>query len=197
MTWSVQQSDRKGLGNGDFRPFKQMSKKDRRVAATSQVKKLEEEQRERHLIQCSQQGQVTQWESYVVERKIEWSEISKWQALMLSFLLKSTYDFLPSHVNLKRWKIQEDDLCRCGKLGTMKHILSNCHLALNRYTWRHNKVLQILFEMASSQVEKSMYASQREPQGHGTIKVVKGKMKEGNINFLPERKRQTRMIEEE
>ena len=58
-------------------------------------------------------------------------------------------------------------------------------------------MLQILFEMASSQVEKSMYASQREPQGHGTIKVVKGKMKEGKISFLPEGKRQTRMIEEE
>ena len=150
------QSDRKGLGNGDFRPFKQMSQKERMAAATAKVRKLEAEQRELHLIQCSQQGQVTQWESHVVERKIGWSEIWKWQASRLSFLLKSTYDVLPSPVNLKRWKIQEDDSCRCGKLGTMKHILSCCHLALNRYTWRHNKVLRILFETASSQVEESM-----------------------------------------
>ena len=191
------QSDRKGLGNGDFRPFRQMSQKDRRAAATTQVRKIEAEQRELHLIQCSQQGQVTQWESHVVERKIGWSEIWNWQASRLSFLLKSTYDVLPSPVNLKRWKIQEDDTCRCGKLGTMKHILSCCPLALSRYTWRHNKVLQILFETASSQVEESMYASQREPQGHGTIKVVSGKMKEGKINFVPEGKRQTKRVEEE
>ena len=161
------------------------------------MRKLEAEQRELHLIQCSQQGQVTQRESHVVERKIGWSEIWNWQASRLSFLLKSTYDVLPSSVNLKRWKIQEDDSCRCDKLGTMKHILSCCPLALSRYTWRHNKVLQILFETASSQVEESMYASQREPQGHGTIKVVSGKMKEGKINFVPEGKRQTKSVEEE
>ena len=53
------QFDRKGLENGDFRPFKPMSQKDRSAAATSQVRKLEAEQRELHLIQFSQQGQVT------------------------------------------------------------------------------------------------------------------------------------------
>ena len=42
-----------------------------------------------------------------------------------------------------------------------------------------------------------MHASQREPQGHGTIKVVSGKMGEGNFNFMPEGKRQTRILEEE
>ena len=42
-----------------------------------------------------------------------------------------------------------------------------------------------------------MYASQRQPQGHGTIKVVSGKMKEGKINFVPEGKRQTKSVEEE
>ena len=143
------QSDRKGLGNGDFRPFKQMSRKERRSAATAQLHKMEAEKCELHLIQCPHQGQVTQWETHVVERKIAWSEIWSWEASRLSFLVKSTYDVLPSPANLVRWNIQSESMCRCGKPGTMKHILSGCSLALERYTWRHNKVLEVLSQVAS------------------------------------------------
>ena len=132
------QPDRLGLGNGDFRPFRKMSQRDRRKAAVGQVRKMEAEGREVHLIQCAQKGQVTRWEEHVVERKIGWSDIWEWNTSRLSFLLRSTYDVLPSPVNLVRWKVQDVDKCRCGKPGTMKHILSNCHLGLNRYTWRHN-----------------------------------------------------------
>ena len=194
------QSDQKGLGSGDFRPFKVMSRKYRRGAATAQVRKMEAEEREIHLIQCRQQGQVTRWESHVVERKIGWSEIWRWEASRLSFLMKSTYDVLPSPVNLKRWKIQEEagkERCKCGRLGTMKHILSCCHLALNRYTWRHNKVLEILCETANSQIEQNMYASRRDPPGRGRIKVVCGKMEEGKIDFVPEGKYKAKISEEE
>ena len=159
------QSDRSGLGNGDFRPFRKMSQRDRRKAAAGQVRKMEAEKREVHLIQCAQQGQVTAWEEHVVERKIGWSDIWNWTTSRLSFLLRSTYDVLPSPVNLVRWKVQEDDMCRCGKRGTMKHILSNCHLALNRYTWRHNEVLKVFTNMAKEQVEEGRYAPRQ--QGHG------------------------------
>ena len=107
---------RLGLGNGDFRPFRKMSQRDRRKAAVGQVRKMEAEGREVHLIQCAQQGQVTRWEEHVVERKIGWSDIWEWNTSRLSFLLRSTYDVLPSPVNLVRWKVQEVDKCRCGKL---------------------------------------------------------------------------------
>ena len=64
------QPDRLGLGNGDFRPFRKMSQRDRKKAVVGQVRKMEAEGREVHLIQCAQQGQVTRWEEHVVERKI-------------------------------------------------------------------------------------------------------------------------------
>ena len=51
----------------------------------------------------------------------------------------------------------------------MKHILSNCHLALSRYTWRHNKVLKVLSEMAKEQVEEGKCTPK--PQKHGLIKI--------------------------
>ena len=166
------QPDRLGLGNGYFRPFRKMSHRDRRKAAVGQVRKMEAEGREVHLIQCAQQGQVTRWEEHVVERQIGWSDIWEWNTSRLSFLLRSTYDVLPSPVNLVRWKVQEVDKCRCGKLGTMKYILSNCHLALNRYTWRHNEVLKVLTEMVKKQVEEGKYAPKPLKQGLGKIEFV-------------------------
>ena len=113
---------------------------------------------------------MTRWEEHVVERKVGWSDIWKWNTSRLSFLLRSTYDVLPSPVNLVRWKVQEDNKYRCGKLGTMKHILSNCNLALNRYTWRHNEVLKVLTKMATQQVEEGKYAPKI--QKHGPTKIA-------------------------
>ena len=150
------QADRMGLGNGDFRPFKQMSQRERRMAATAQVRKLEAERREVELVKCPQQGQIKRWEEHVIERKISWSEAWKWNTSRLSFLIRATYDVLPSPTNLVRWKIEDDDKCRCGKRGTMKHILSGCGLALNRYTWRHNKILTVLYEVATKQTDEGL-----------------------------------------
>ena len=64
---SPAQPDRLGLGYGDFRPFRKMSQQDRRKPAAGQVRsrsliqvrKMEAERREVHLIQCAQQGQVS------------------------------------------------------------------------------------------------------------------------------------------
>ena len=50
---SQAQPDRLGPGNGDFRPFRKMSQRDRRKAAVGQVRKMEAEGREVHLIQCA------------------------------------------------------------------------------------------------------------------------------------------------
>ena len=76
------------------------------------MRKMEAEGREVHLIQCAQQGQVTRWEEHVVERKIGWSDIWEQNTSRLSFLLRSTYDVLPSPVNLVKWKVQEVDKSR-------------------------------------------------------------------------------------
>ena len=79
---------------------------------------------------------------------------------------------LPSPVNLVRWKVQEDDKCRCGKRGTMKHILSNCHMALNRYTWRHNEVLKVLTKAAEEHVKDRKYAPRLQRLRLGKVKFV-------------------------
>ena len=56
----------------------------------------------------------------VVERKLSWK----------GFLIKSTYNVLPSPANLVRWKVTDDDRCRCGEYGTLRHALSGCIMGL-------------------------------------------------------------------
>ena len=55
---------------------------------------------------------------------------------------------LPTAINLCRWKIQCGARCvLCDSLSpTTVHVLSGCPVALsqNRYTYRHNLVLQCL-----------------------------------------------------
>ena len=91
----------------------------------------------------------------MVERKLKWNEIWEWEPARLSFLLKSTYDVLPTPANLSRWKISEDDKCKCGKNGTLRHILSACPLGLKeRYTWRHNQVLRVFLKYLEEHVKE-------------------------------------------
>ena len=149
------QCGRAGLGSTSFKPFSKMNQKERRLAVTDQVKHQEAEQREVQLIQHSVQGQIKRWEEFVVERKVSWNEMWSWSASRMSFLLRSTFDTLPSPRNLVRWKLSDDDQCKCGKTATMKHVLSNCGLALRRYEWRHNEVLKIIFEEVQRHIEKS------------------------------------------
>ena len=146
------QTDRKGIGSDPFKPFSSMTKKERRIAISSTVKSNEAERRDLHLIQCSQQGQMVRWEDRVIERKLSWREIWSWTTSRLSFLVRSTYDVLPSPTNLVRWKVSSENKCHCGKIGTLKHILSNCGKALDRYKWRHDEVLKIIFDVTSKQL---------------------------------------------
>ena len=92
------------------------------------------------------------WEEKVVERKLTWTEIWDWTTSRLSFLVRSTYDVLPSPTNLVKWNVSTDNNCRCGKRGTLKHILSNCSRALDRYTWRHNEVLKVILDVTKKQI---------------------------------------------
>ena len=173
------QTDRKGIGSDPFKPFAAMSCKERRAAVSSTVKASEAERREVHLMQCAQQGQMMRWEDKVIERKLGWKEIWSWTTSRLSFLVRSTYDVLPSPSNLVRWKISSDNKCRCGKLGTLKHILSHCGRSLDRYTWRHNEVLKIIFDVTSKQID--LINSGKKPQKRGTRRFMPF-LKEGQVD---------------
>ena len=83
-----------------------------------------------------------------MDRKLGWKELWKWEPARTSFLIKSTYDVLPSQANLVRWGVATEEKCKCGEYGTLRHVLSGCKLGLHggRYTWRHDQVLRVIYK---------------------------------------------------
>ena len=147
-------SNSRGLGSGTFKPSILMTSVERRKALVSEVKGNEAKQRQLKLVQSSVQGQCTYWHDYVIERKLSWREIWQWEPARLRFLIQSTYDTLPSPANLVRWNISSDNRCKCGQLGTMRHILSNCPIGLDRrYLWRHNQVLAVIHDAVKERLD--------------------------------------------
>ncbi|RXN24825.1 hypothetical protein ROHU_021965 [Labeo rohita] len=108
----------------------------------------EESYRIKAVSQC-QQGKWTTWEA-VIGRTITWADLWKLSQTRLSFLIRATYDTLPSPQNLHRWYGTEE-LCQlCGHQSpSLQHILSGCKTALTqgRYRWRHDRVLRKLAEV--------------------------------------------------
>ncbi|KAL3983720.1 WAS protein family, member 3 [Sarotherodon galilaeus] len=87
------------------------------------------------------------WES-VEKRKLSWSEIWGMESARLSFIIRVTYDVLPSPINLQLWLGLYTACPLCTVTATLKHILVGCRTSLTqgRYTWRHNQVLRCLAE---------------------------------------------------
>ena len=76
----------------------------------------------------------------------------------IAFLLRSTYDLLPSPTNLHLWGKEENPFCKlCGKPANLEHILSSCQRALTegRYRWRHDRVLRVMAREMEKEVKKS------------------------------------------
>ena len=58
----------------------------------------------------------------------------------------------PTPANLVRWKIS-DDKCKCGKVGTLRHILLAYPIGLKeQYTWHHNQVLEVFFKYMKEKI---------------------------------------------
>ena len=68
-----------------------------------------------------------------------------WMRASFWFNLRAITNTLPTPDNLRRWgqwgQSEVDPACPlCGRLATLRHILSTCSVALHqgRYTWRHD-----------------------------------------------------------
>ena len=110
-----------------------------------EVRHQEEAARCAKAVSQAQQGRWMKWEG-VERRKITWNELWSMETSRLSFIIKATYDVLPSPTNLHLW-YREDPAClQCAAPANLKHILVGCKTSLTqgRYTWRHNQVLKCL-----------------------------------------------------
>lgn len=93
----------------------------------------------------AKQGRWTSWHS-VEKRKISWRDVWEMEGPRLSFIIRATYDLLPTPQNLKQWFGEELNCPLCQAPASLKHILTACTISLSqgRYTWRHNQVLRQL-----------------------------------------------------
>ena len=140
------QETRQGLGMNKMSWWSEANGKQKRDLVIQAIRQDEDKKRVVKAVQQSQQGHWTAWEQ-ALQRSLTWNDIWNMPALRTSFILRSAYDLLPSNSNLVKWKKAEDPKCPlCQKTQTVEHVLSSCKTALGqgRYTWRHNRVLDVL-----------------------------------------------------
>jgi len=133
------------LGFGYITRFRwsKASEKERRTLVQDEVRRMEEETRLTKSVTLKKHENWLNWEG-AQQRKLTWNDIWTMEGDILSFLLKSVYDVLPSPTNLKTWGLSKSpDRKLCGRPAILEHVLSSCRTALSdgRYRWRHDKVL--------------------------------------------------------
>ena len=148
------QVGRAGLGQSRPRWFSKQSTTGAREMVTDEIRHMEEETRQAISVGFAKQCAWTKWED-AEPKKITWPTFFTIEPLRLSFLLRSTYDLLPSPANLRLWGMTDDDICKdCGtSRATLAHTLSSCTKSLQKYTWRHNQVLEIIVRVTKEQCE--------------------------------------------
>ena len=114
-----------------------------------EVRRQEEAERSAKAVSLVKQGQWMRWEG-LEKRKLGWRDLWEMEASNISFILRATYDVLPSPKNLHQWYGEDPTCALCPTPATLKHILTGCKTSLTqgRYTWRHNQVLKSLAAVA-------------------------------------------------
>ena len=146
------QTGRAGLGSTPHRWFSREDSRGSRDMVITELKMIEEEKKVATAAGQAKQCAWMNWEE-AEARKLSWSSLMTMEPLALSFLLRSTYNHLPTPANHKQWGFTGDDICAMCKSAraTLRHVLSSCGSSLQMYTWRHNRVLAILAEITETQ----------------------------------------------
>ena len=80
---------------------------------------------------------------------------------IFNFTLKYLKNTLATRKSLSKWSIAQSSACSfCLQSETLQHIVSSCKLYLehDRYTWRHDSVLDFIAKTFSTFVDCSLYA---------------------------------------
>ena len=106
--------------------------------------------RREHSESLPSQGALMRVDSYAPN--IWASVVSSLEFECMKFALNAATDTLPHNCNLAKWrKGLVSEKCRlCGGRQTLHHVLNHCEeaLQLRRYNKRHDKVLEVMSEMA-------------------------------------------------
>ena len=150
----VTQTNRAGLGSTSKKVFSKVDPKGKRDTVSEEVRMFVEEQRKASTVPQAKQCAWTKWND-IEPIKLSWKSLIAMGPLAISFLLRSTHDFLPIATNLKLSGYTKSDLCLSCKSDrdTLRYVLSSCPQSLQLYTWRHIKVLEVIKELLGAQWE--------------------------------------------
>ncbi|XP_016140413.1 uncharacterized protein [Sinocyclocheilus grahami] len=147
----VVQYGRAGFGWGtSSKMWSKALKAERKELVISEVVREEKEgYKIKDVSQC-QQGRWTTWEA-AIDRIVTWADLWRMPEARLSFLIRATYDTLPSPQDL--------------------HLCCKTALTQGRYGWRHDQVLWKLAEVIETRRLKASRA--RPVTSHGLIQFVR------------------------
>ena len=132
-----------------------------RHRATTTIAQEEQQQYLQRACDRQIQGSWVKWKDLVTS-DVTWKKLLRMSDDKLSFFLNATLDTLPSPTNLHLWFPEKSDKCfLChNKRGNIAHILNNCPLCLDRYTWRHDSVLPCLKLAIEDHLRRKQFACQ-------------------------------------
>ena len=150
------QQTRQGLGTGRY--VKPTTFAEERKLFTKTRKDIETEPFVAHSHTLVLQGVWTHWLGSVSPFDLSWSNILyRIHPRLLSFVLNSMLNSLPSPDMLRLWTYRHDAPCMLCRYDdcTLHHILVNCPVALfgQRYIWRHDSVLLSLQPFITAQIK--------------------------------------------
>ncbi|XP_028419269.1 uncharacterized protein LOC114545096 [Dendronephthya gigantea] len=99
--------------------------------------------------------------------KLSLLQLNKVWSIAQSKLPKNIYNFtiryinnsLPTRKNLNRWGISSSSECTfCLNPESLLHVVAGCQFYLERFTWRHNSILNFLADTLQSVNDCTLYA---------------------------------------
>jgi len=151
------QRGREGIGVMPYQAPPVPGTQDARKAVSERIAEDDDATRRVHLMAFAMQGELMRWDS-VMAQDMSWGRlIYGLSPALLKFALNSRVNMLPTNDNLARWRKGSRPCKLCGAdRPTPAHVLSSCPVALKqqRYTYRHNQVLTVLYNVITSTVAK-------------------------------------------
>ena len=84
---------------------------------------------------------------------------SKLPKNIFNFTIRYISNSLPTRRNLQKWGLTSSSECSfCLNSESLLHVVAGCSSYLDRYTWRHDSILQFISNNLSSQHIQNIYA---------------------------------------
>ncbi|KAI7802564.1 hypothetical protein IRJ41_013735 [Triplophysa rosa] len=97
----------------------------KRQLVVEEVRRQEEGERHAKAVSMAKQGRWTNWEG-LEKKKLSWRDIWQMEGARLIFVIRATYDLLPSPQNLKEW-YGEDPACSLCQTGDTEQLKDQGH----------------------------------------------------------------------